>query len=205
MFDPLGVVHAVVLSCEYLNENHKSSEQLLETIDKVFGKEYPNLYELSNTILPVLGLRKIAKIFLYIINRFRKNKVPIPGPFCSQLVAMIYNDLGVPIFSSTVKPENVHPNSFLRKSKTKNELYPIDCAICSSDPNIQTDYSFTLELKKLRASWGVKDRDSMLKPIIEGNRNVAIYKEISDKYVNALTSLENLLKVINDKTNLDKS
>jgi len=79
-----------------------------EEMEDSFGKDYSALYRLLGASRVPSSLVQPFAALVRSLEVFRQNR--ISGPFCSELVARIYQRMQIPLFESDKRAENVSPN-----------------------------------------------------------------------------------------------
>lgn len=156
-----------------------------DTVVAYLADQYPNLDALRFTVVEsALGSTLIGAA-LRLANTFRHEKVLLPGPFCSMLVALVYEALDLPLFESKRNPRTVSPNALLRsKLKARPEM------ICAATATARNDEALMHELNDMHRGL---DRKTILKVLVkmrlfnlEAQKALVVYKETGDQLAAAL-------------------
>lgn len=110
-------------------------DELVEVMKRIMtassaflGQRYPSLYKLAPALPPLHPISLFAGAFKSVLVAAYPPEA-FEGPFCSFLVALIYEQLGLSLFRRKRKPGTVNPNDFL-----KSLLKPVADAVTTADP-----------------------------------------------------------------------
>ena len=100
---------------------------IIKIVDPYLGMRYPTLYKLADA----LPADHPLKLLYHRFGSPLKSAFPpkdFEGPFCSALVSLVYQKLGIELFSHSRSHETISPNDFL-----KSELKQVPDAITGAD------------------------------------------------------------------------
>ena len=124
-----------------LSQTAKSAlaSRLIDILHPFAGFEYPSLDALAGATTLLSGHLDIKQKVLRIVERLRATgqTIVLPGPFCSQLVALAFRELGHSIFQGGIEPEQVNPN--LLADSRFSCLRPVDGVLAWPDPRLAND------------------------------------------------------------------
>jgi hypothetical protein len=107
-----------------------------------FGKDYSRFYRLFRIARVPRPIKALAMSISRSIAKARfKNR--IPGPFCSELVARVYQRLGLGLFPDKKSPRDVTPNDLAH-----SHLQPVEGAVIdlASESHTLHDFYFQRDL-----------------------------------------------------------
>ena len=115
------------------------ASHLQEILHPFAGTEYPTLDALANATAKLAKYPKVKEGILKLLERMRSKgqKKVLPGPFCSELVALAFKELGHPIFPEGIEPAQVSPN--LLADDRVSRLRPLSGVLVRPDPRLQND------------------------------------------------------------------
>jgi hypothetical protein len=122
---------------------------LLKLVDTFYGLEYPDLTHLADASSPSPTLRRLAAVLLRYFGKKTQKTPIIPGPFCSELVALVFDSLGLPLFDSNRPAKTISPNDL---SRSRLRLVPN--AICCSAGEIENNEKLVRELNSTHKGIG---------------------------------------------------
>jgi hypothetical protein len=140
-FDNFAVYRHPQLSPKF--DKSELSELIVSFTDAFAGKEYPNLTELKNATEYLSSYPKLKEGLLGMIDWYQGNGVQVilPGPFCSETVALIYQELGariqpsISLFKDKRKPNFTSPNDLGDPKISLLEIQPD--MIVNEDPALE--------------------------------------------------------------------
>jgi hypothetical protein len=89
-------------------------DRLIELTSRLVYKEYPSL-DAFRTVIKRVGLAApVVDRLLAVLARVFQARRFLPGPFCSSLVAMLFEDAGIPAFDTGLPHDSVLPGDLGR-------------------------------------------------------------------------------------------
>lgn len=125
------------------------------------GLQYPNFESLSKAAPDNLLPRWVLQRMLAIADVLRQENIVNPGPFCSMLISLAFEQLGVDLFDDSRPADTVNPNDLCG-----SRLVPLDNLICTEDPTISNDEE---QLARVNKYYGFLARDEILTSLVMGN------------------------------------
>jgi hypothetical protein len=166
-------------------QENETQTRLLEIIQLFNGLEYPELKKLAIASSASPFVQKIASVLLGTIDRANNQHKVIPGPFCSELIMLVFKALGFPLFDTNMEPNTVSPNNLAH-----SHLRKVPEAICHCDGSIPNDIDLVNEINSLE---GNLSRDTPLRTLVTGKKLLKISEDMHRRFV-ALE--QHMLKII---------
>jgi len=165
---------------------------LLESLTSPYaGSEYPTLSRLKDATKHLSGFPEFKRGLLAFIDWYQSEgeEVIIPGPFCSELVALIYDQLAattklpVSLFKQTRKPSFTSPNDLADPAISLLEPRPE--LVVNEDPDI-ADFDSPNFAQWRSGSQVVNDFNSRSAAQVEFMKSSKRLDILSDKLVHTL-------------------
>ena len=108
-------------------------EALLEEMSESYGKDYSEMFRLAALAQTAPAIKAVLDSYYRIEHKLRHAE-NVPGPFCSELVARVYERLGLSLFSKLKRSEQVSPSDLAESNLEKIE----DVVVPSNGLSIQS-------------------------------------------------------------------
>ncbi|MGD0339604.1 MAG: hypothetical protein ABSB78_12545 [Bacteroidota bacterium] len=164
-----------------IKDGKSLSSRLRDLIQPFRGLEYPSLIALATALSKNKKTQKIAKSLLQIADSSIKHKKVNPGPFCSQLVAIIYQSLGISLFDHDLNPDEVNPNSFLL-----SHLEPVYDVLRYADFSAKDNQQHVEEINSMLRPLSPK---RITLPLVTAKRLITL----SNQFIESFEKMEQLL------------
>lgn len=123
------------------NSTGDQGDKLCDIVSPFFGLEYPKFVDLAKAVSHKKTIQKGSLFVLRVLDSLKHNHKINPGPFCSQLVALIYDQLDFSLFPDYLPPEYVSPNRLY-----SSYLHPVAGAINHPDLSLINHEELVKEL-----------------------------------------------------------
>lgn len=157
---------ALVLRHPKLAEVHdleSLSNNLMTILYPFMGLEYSALRKLTEAWNRDPILKGFASRILGIIDNFGDRKF-VPGPFCSELVSLLFEQMRLQCFKKQREPKTINPNTFL-----ESILVPVKDAIRYADPDCYNDKNLVKELREIMTF----SRNELTGNLVQSRRSIA--------------------------------
>jgi hypothetical protein len=126
-----GVTEAAVLRHRKINTKNPTWLfcRLRAAVLKYIGLEYPHKAELVDAAQDIPD--EIKPSVKALLEEIEPKKPTVPGPFCSQLVALIFQEIRLGLFDPEIAPNKVSPNLFLNCPNFEDRSKEV---VCRADP-----------------------------------------------------------------------
>lgn len=121
-------------------------EKLPEILKPFHGLQFPELRALAKASSNSPTIRRFLSGLLGILDKVRGNHPIVPGPFCSQLVSLVFDmlHLDTPLFSSKRASDTVNPNDL-----THSNLQEVPDILCEMDESSQENPKLAREINEM--------------------------------------------------------
>ena len=105
------------------------------------------------------NLQKPIRLLARVVSSFRWFGTPVSGPFCSELVAMFFQEIGVELFDQPTEPSFVNPSML---SDSESNLVKRDDFKCELDQTVPHAATLHTDICAIEDHWPLHDRQRLV-------------------------------------------
>ncbi len=157
-------------------ELERVKEQLPEILQQFFGLQYPKLLKLAQASSNSPNIRRFLSVLLDMIDKISGHHPIVPGPFCSQLIALVFEmlNLNKPLFPSKRASDTVNPNDLAHSN-----LQEIPNILCEVDETSHENPQLAKEINEMNPSLS---REQLLSPLVTGKVLLKLFEDLYSKH-----------------------